>query len=343
MSTASRTASRPAARSSVGRAAAALIPRDWRSWLLLAALLAILAAVLAPRIALTGNVRDIVLVIDVTGSMNVRDATVGGAPASRLAAAKQGARDILAGLPCQSRLGLGIFTERRSFLLFEPAEVCENFAAIEGAIDGLDWRMAWEGDSYVARGVHAGLTLAADLKADLVFMSDGHEAPPLAGGALPAFDGRPGEVAGLIVGVGGAEPSPIPKFDADGREVGFYAESDVPQENRMGPPPADAPSRAGWNPRNAPWGGEPASGTEHLSAMREEHLRALAAQTGLGFVALGTAPSLLAAVEAETRPRPVEVRVDTAIVPAALALFCLAVLFGLGVATSRRPDRLPTQ
>lgn len=317
--------------------------RDWRFWLLLAALLAILAALFAPRIAQTGNVRDVLVVVDVTGSMNVRDAQSEGRPATRLAAAKGAARDILAGLPCGSRLGLAIFTERRSFLLFEPAEVCGNFAAIAGSIDDLDWRMAWEGDSYVARGVHSGLDLAAGLKADLIFMTDGHEAPPLPGGALPSFDGKPGEVAGLLVGIGGADPAPIPKFDQDGREVGFYEEQDVPQENRMGPPPEDAASRAGWNPRNAPWGGEAATGTEHLSAMREEHLRAVAAQTGLGFLALGAGGGLIAAVEADTRPRPVEMRVDTAAIPAALALFCLALLFGLGATTSRRPERLPTR
>lgn len=322
--------------------ALSLLPRDWRFWLLALALVAILAALVAPRVGLTRTARDILLVVDVTGSMNVRDTVLDGAPATRLASARRGARALLAGLPCQSRLGLGIFTERRTFLLFEPAEVCENFAAIDGAIDGLDWRMAWEGDSYVARGVHSALAIAGGLKADLLFMTDGHEAPPLAGG-LPGFDGKPGDVQGLLVGVGGTEPSPIPKFDEDGREIGFYDEQDVPQENRTGPPPADAPSRAGWNPRNAPWGGEPATGTEHLSAMREEHLRALAAQTGLGFAALGTAPELLAAVEANTRVRPVQVRVATAAVPAALALFCLAVLFGLGAASSRRPDRLPSR
>ncbi|MCK0208505.1 VWA domain-containing protein [Starkeya koreensis] len=321
-----------------------LIPaRDWRFWLLTTAMLAVLAALVAPRVAVTRPARDILLVVDVTGSMNVRDAPVEGHPATRLAAARQGARDLLAALPCGSRVGLGIFTERRSFLLFEPAELCENFAAMDGAVAALDWRMAWEGDSYVARGVHSALALAADLGADLIFMTDGHEAPPLAGGALPAFEGESGKVAGLLVGVGGLDPAPIPKFDADGRETGFYDETDVPQENRLGPPPEDAPSRAGWNPRNAPWGGEPASGTEHLSAMREGHLRALAAQVGLGFAPLTPASGFLAAVEADTRVRPVETRVDTSAVPAALALVCLSLLFGIGAFSGRRPERLPAR
>ncbi len=267
--------------------------RDWRFWLLAVAFAALLAALLAPRIALSRPARDLVLVIDITGSMNARDYVLDGRPAARLDAAKRAGRALLAALPCQSRLGLGIFTERRTFLLFEPAEVCENFAAIDGAIAALDWRMAWEGDSYIARGVHAAVAAAVGLKADLVFLTDGHEAPPLPASGLPAFDGKPGEVAGLLVGVGGLDPVPIPKFDDDGREIGFYAESDVPQENRSGPPPADAPSRAGWNPRNAPWGGEAATGTEHPSALREEHLRALAAQTGLGYARLVEPSSLL--------------------------------------------------
>ncbi len=235
--------------------------------------------------------RDLLLVIDVTGSMNARDYMLDGRPAARLDAAKRAGRALLAGLPCQSRLGLGIFTERRTFLLFEPAEVRENFAAIDGAIEALDWRMAWEGDSPHRpwRALRRGHRRRAENRPH--FPDRRPRGTALPSSTLPAFDGKPGEVAGLLVGVGGLDPIPIPKFDDDGREVGFYAETDVPQENRSGPPPADAPSRAGWNPRNAPWGAaEAATGTEHLSALREEHLHALAAQTGLGYARL-TEPS----------------------------------------------------
>lgn len=315
--------------------------RDWRFWLLATALVGLIAALFAPHIALSRPARDLLLVIDVTGSMNARDYVLDGRPAARLDAAKRAGRALLTGLPCQSKLGLGIFTERRTFLLFEPAEVCENFAAIDGAIEALDWRMAWEGDSYIARGVHSAIAIASGLKTDLVFLTDGHEAPPLAGSGLPVFDGKAGEVAGLLVGVGRLDPVPIPKFDEDGHEVGFYAESDVPQENRSGPPPADAPSRAGWNPRNAPWGREAATGTEHLSGLREEHLRALAAQTGLGYARLTEPSSLPGAATTATRTRPVDTLVDTAAVPAALALFALAALYGVAPVAARRQGRSP--
>lgn len=312
------------------------ILRDWRLALLALGLGATLMSLAAPRIAVQRSARDLLLIVDVTGSMNVRDTQVG----SRLSAAKNAARELLAALPCQSRLGLGIFTERRTFLLFEPAEVCENFAAIDGAIDDLDWRMAWEGDSYIARGLHAAVGLAGGIGADLVFLTDGHEAPPLAGGNLPPFDGEPGAVLGLLVGVGGTQPVPIPKFNEDGREAGFFEEADVPQENRTGPPPEDAASRAGWNPRNAPWGGEAATGSEHLSSMKADHLRALAAQTGLVFAPLTSGEALVSDVLDSTRPLPVEVTVDTSPVPAAIALALISLLFS-STLLLRRATHLP--
>lgn len=315
--------------------------RHWRLLLLAFALLALAAALVAPRVERMRPARDILAVVDVTGSMNVRDEVLEGEATSRLAMSKRGVRALLAALPCGSRLGLGIFTERRSFLLFEPAEVCSNFAALDGAIGALDWRMAWEGDSYVARGLHSGIALAEGVGADLVFLTDGHEAPPLAGDALPDFEGRPGEVRGLIVGVGGPDPVPIPKFDEDGREVGFYGEMDVPQENRSGPPPEDAHMREGWNPRNAPWGGEAARGTEHLSALREAHLQALSAQTGLGYVRLDAIRALPGEVLAATRARPIATQVDTAPLAGALALVALLALYGsaLFIRLARRRRR----
>ena len=61
---------------------------DARFWLLLAAVALTLLAILVPRIQMTRNVYDVVAVLDVTGSMNARDMTVDGKPATRLDAAK---------------------------------------------------------------------------------------------------------------------------------------------------------------------------------------------------------------------------------------------------------------
>ena len=70
----------------------------------------------------------------------------------------------------------------------------------------LDWRMAWEGDSYVAKGLYSAIDIAKSLKSDLIFITDGHELPPLPFSGLPPFEGKPGDVGGLIVGVGSHTP-----------------------------------------------------------------------------------------------------------------------------------------
>lgn len=303
------------------------------------ALVLTLAAAVAPPLAGTSDAYRLLAVVDVTGSMNTRDMMSESHEQSRLDAAKAALRQLAARLPCGSRMGLGIFTERRSFLLFEPIDTCADFAPLDGAIAALDWRMAWEGDSYVARGLTSAIDLAGALDADLLFLSDGQEAPPLPHGGLPAFGGEKGKVGGLVVGVGGATPAPIPRFDSFGHEMGFYGPADVPQENRHGPPPEDAVAREGWHPRNAPWGAEAAVGEEHLSAMRADHLRALATATGLTFAPLPAPAALREAVTTAARPRRVPGPRATAPVPAALALLLLSGLYAAPLFLSARHKR----
>uniref|UniRef100_Q07LW8 von Willebrand factor, type A n=1 Tax=Rhodopseudomonas palustris (strain BisA53) TaxID=316055 RepID=Q07LW8_RHOP5 len=303
--------------------------RDIRTWLLAAALIAALAAALTPRLGLRQQVFDIVAVVDITGSMNTRDVGDAGRPISRLAATRNGLDQLVARLPCKSRLGLGVFTERRTLLLFEPVPVCDNFDAITGAIRQIDWRMAWEGDSYIASGLNSAIELGDGLNADLLFFTDGHEAPPLPRSGGAAFEGKPGAVKGLIVGVGSLTKSPIPKFDDSGREIGFYGPNDVPQDNRHGLAPAAAESAAGWHPRNAPFGAMAANGDEHLSSLREPYLRSLAESRGLDYQRLGSDPALLDAVDQALRKRSVTQPTDIGVYPASGALVLLAVLYGM--------------
>ncbi|WP_296205237.1 vWA domain-containing protein [uncultured Hyphomicrobium sp.] len=314
---------------------------DARFWALLAALLLTCLAIALPRVTLTRNVYDLVAIVDVTGSMNTRDMTDAGQPESRLDASKAALENLLAQLPCQSRLGLGIFTERRSFLLFNPVEVCDNFAPIETAIQNLDWRMAWEGDSMVTKGVYHAMTIAEDLKADLLFLTDGHEAPPEPRGVpLPDFEGTLGKVKGVLIGVGGKDKVPMPKYDDDGNEIGSYGPMDVPQENHSGPPPPDAHLRPGYHPKWAPFGSDAPQGDEHLSSVRSEHLAAVGAKTGLAHVDLIDNPNLLETIAGSARARPVEVAVDVRPVPAALALALLVALYAAPAFLRGTPSKL---
>ncbi len=317
--------------------------RDPRFWLISAALLFLVSTFAAPHITRMQDVVRILVVVDVTGSMNTRDYGVDGHPESRLDAVRRILTDVMARLPCKSSAGLGVFTERRAFLLFDPIEVCENFAPLAGSIDALSWRMAWEGDSHIATGLYSGVDLAASLGADLIFMTDGQEAPPLPWNGGPPFEGKPGAVKGVIVGVGGYSLSPIPKFDENGRDIGFYGPEDVAQDNRLGLPPPDAEAREGYNPRNAPFGAKKAVGNEQLSSVHESYLKELAAKTGLTYTHLVDAASLTDAIRDAATPHPTPVVYDLRPLLAALALAMLVAAYGLApfLANRRRTGAAP--
>ena len=303
----------------------ATLQRAWNlgpdRWLLGAAALALGVALLRPTVAIERPLFNHVVVLDVTQSMNVQDAVVGGKPVARLDQAKQALRDALLQLPCGSKLGLGLFTEYRSYLLLAPVEVCANLQELRATLGHIDGRMAWTGNSEVAKGLFSGLAIAQQLpdKPALVFVTDGHEAPPLDARNGPRFNQEPGDVPGWIVGVGGLTPLPIPKIDPLGRPLGFWRADEVLH--------ADPRSAS----RDATPDTAKPQGSEHLSSLREAHLRRLAAETGLKFMRLqesaspGGSPgtSLGAALTEPALARPVPARADLRWLPALLALLLL--------------------
>jgi mxaL protein len=317
----------------VRRIAAGLQPH----WALVLAALALAATFLQPGVNLPRPLFEHVVVIDVTQSMNVADQRLDGAAISRLAAAKHALRVALDELPCGSKLGWAIFTEHRSYLLLTPVEVCANRAELRATLAGIDGRMAWSGSSEVAKGLHSGIVIARELPArpSLVFVTDGHEAPPLDARLRPAFDDKPGEVAGLIVGVGELAPSPIPKLDPSGRPLGFWSADEVMQtdarsQGRGGSVDDERMVDAGSSAATAAAAGLGATpGREHLSGLREAYLRLLAAESGLGYLRLSEPQGLAAALRARALARQVVTRVDGRV---ALAWLALALLLWTQVA-----------
>jgi mxaL protein len=304
----------------------------WRSdpgrWVLLLAALALAATFARPGMNLPRPLFEHVVVLDITQSMNVTDRQLAGAPASRLAFAKQMLRLALDELPCGSKLGWAIFTEHRSYLLLTPLEVCANRAELRATLAGIDGRMAWSGGSEVAKGLHGGVAVAKELpgRPSLVFVTDGHEAPPVR--ARPAFDHKRGDVGGWIVGVGQPAPSPIPKRDPSGRPLGFWSADEVVQSDAQGQSRGGSVACERLIDDGAvapvPLGATP--GREHLSGLREDYLRLLAAESGLSYLRLRDASGLADALRARELARPVVARADGRVALAALAL---ALLLGL--------------
>lgn len=299
-----------------------------RGLLLAGAALALVATFARPGFELERPRVEHVVVFDVTQSMNVPDERLDGHPVSRLAYAKAALHRAIEALPCGSRLGWAIFTEYRSYLLFAPVEVCLHRAELRSTLAAIDNRMAWAGQSEVAKGLHSAIVVAKALPGvpSLVFVSDGHEAPPLHPRHRPAFDDKPGEVAGLVIGVGALTPAPIPKNDPLGRPLGVWGidevlQTDLYSRGRDGSASAEAMVDPGDAPVAGALGATP--GSEHLSSLREAYLRQLAGENGFAFLHPRHADELVAALQAPALARPVPTRVDARLGLSALALALL--------------------
>lgn len=317
-------------------------------WLPLASLagaaLAIVATLFDPTLPMQRVRVEQVVVLDVTQSMNVPDELRDGKPVSRLDAAKRTLREALFELPCGSKIGWGLFTEYRSYLLLVPMEVCAHRTELLSTLAQIDGRMAWSGNSEIAKGLHSGIVIAKELPGvpAIVFVTDGHEAPPLNPRHRPRFDDKPGEVQGLIVGVGGLQPARIPKTDAIGRPLGFWRADDVLQidpraKGRGGS--VSGETMADGDGAAAPGAGRLGTtpGTEHLSSLREGYLQLLAGEQGLAFHRLRSGHELAEALTAPALSRPLSVRVDMRPVLAAIAMVLLALPYVAGL--RRRPRR----
>ena len=246
---------------------------------MLAAALALAAAALGrPMLPLPSDVFRHLVVFDITQSMNVRDAVPGDDTLSRLEHAKAAVLEAATALPCGSELGLGLFTGHRTFLLLEPVEICASYSDLAATVRAVDWRMAWAARSEIAKGVHSGLGIAEGLgpQTVLVFLTDGHEAPPLHPDLRPDFGREPGAVRGLLAGVGGPEPLPIPKLDPQGKSLGYWGAEDVMQVDELSLGRGTSVSETYAETDAGSVQARIDAGTEHLSAMREPYLRSLA-------------------------------------------------------------------
>ena len=328
--------------------------RRWLAWpgergTLALAALALAAAFLNPTVPWRRTLFEHVIVLDVTQSMNVQDESLDGRPASRLNFAKHALHAALQELPCGSKIAWAVFTESRSYLLFTPIEVCANRAELRASLAGIDGRMAWSGNSEVAKALHSGVAIVKALPAtpSLVFVTDGHEAPPLSPRHRPRYEDKDQVLMGLIVGVGQVQASPIPKTDPSGQSLGYWGADEVQQADAHSlgrgtsaggesmVEDADESASAG---ASVSLGATP--GSEHLSGLREAYLRLLAVDNGFEFHRLRSAQGLADALRGDALARQVAVRGDARVL---LYGFAFVLLLAPYAMVPRRRSPLPTR
>lgn len=304
----------------------------WRLILVACACAALAAAALRPGIRLPARVGSYLLAIDITQSMNVADAGIGGEKVSRLEAARRLASEAVRRLPCGNQAGVAVFTERKTMVLLAPVEVCAHFAAIDDALDHIDWRMAWAADSHLYYGVISALDeIERHLPGTaLAFFTDGHQAPALFPGREPKYARTAASPHGVIFGLGGAVPQPVPKFDDQGRIAGYWTAEDAAAFASTGGATLSVLDMermaAGEDVRNAaqrPGG----AGAEHLSGRHDALIESLAQGIGLSHALADDPAAVVRALSTLPSSRVVPVRRELHPLLAALgAMLLLASL-----------------
>ncbi len=244
---------------------------------------------------------------DISQSMKVRDLLIDGTEASRLTVAKQAARGLLQSLPCGSSIGWSVFTGRRVVALVTPAEVCEHYAGLLSSLGFIDSGMRWANASGIGKGLHQSIRAADALdETQIVFITDGQEAPPQRTGhrGMPSTDKY--KINGLIVGVGGETPVRIPKtVDQAGRVTAYWQADEVVQK----PDAAFGQSH------------------EELSSRQDVHLRKLARLAELNYLPLESPDQLPEAAMVKALGLDKPVPVDLRWIPASLALLFICCRF----------------
>lgn len=248
------------------------------------ALLLIIAALWLPPVPRDVKIMDSLFVLDITDSMNVEDAELDGNVMRRLDWAKEFTRQILLDMPCGAHAGLAIFSEARSLILMNPVEVCANYHDLTQMLNQIHQTMAWARSSEVSKATYTAIRQAKDItpQPSIVFLTDGHESPPIHESLFPKFQGTPGEIKGVIVGIGGSDLLPIPKTNEQGEIDGVWDVNEVMHVDVYASTRGDMAERNQQKPR-----------TEHLSSQKKSHLETLANRVGFEFVSSPKDPQKL--------------------------------------------------
>jgi len=298
-----------------------LMQRDGALYFILAALL-LLPVWFQPRMTLDSVVQDTMFVIDISESMNVPDVDFPRPQTSRLELAKAAVRAGMASLPCGSRVSIALFAGDEVVMLFEPLEICRHFPAIEQVVTRLDTRMRWIGDSWIIRAVAASIREAQKRNLNVVLVSDGDEMPHRVSPRFADLVEYKGKIKGVLWGVGGEAPQPVPKLDGSGQVVAYWTPEEAVLEGnhpnllamikdlRPGEQaPAEVMAEVG----------------EHLSAFNRPLLRGAAESAGLEMQHLATTADAVASLQNPDYRRQAPAERDARWI-FGLAAGCLALL-----------------
>jgi mxaL protein len=266
--------------------------------MLLAALLFLLLSALRPTIPLHRDIHTYLLVVDITQSMNAVDMQLNGKPASRISYTRSLLHDVIASMPCNTRVGIAIFSGVLVTTLFEPVEVCGSFSSIQDAVEHLEWREASHGNSRLGFGMLSAAGTVKSLRepAQVIFFTDGEEAPHLHAFNRADLTNWQGGNGWLLVGIGSDKPTPIPKMDENNKVLGYWSLNTY--ELEPGIAQVSDETRGKRDDGVATQDHE-----KYLSRLDEDYLKALAKDISADYLRGNNMPALLSAMEKQKPAR----------------------------------------
>jgi mxaL protein len=290
----------------------------------------LLIALLRPTVNIQRDIYSYLLVVDITQSMNTADMSLDGKPVSRIVYTRNLLHNMVANMPCGTRIGLSFFAGASVALQYSPIEVCENYDAIQDNIDHMEWRMAWSGNSRLRQGAQSIAHLTRTLRepSQVLFFTDGEEAPRLHAFNTLDLAGFQGGKGWLVIGIGSEKGAPIPKYDENNKLLGYWsAESFALQ------PGVAQISQENFGTRDD--GVAMLDSSRQFSKLDEEYLKKYTAEIGSDYVRGDNMPRVQSAITSLKSARH-----DLAPMRLDQWLAGLAGLLLLGAYISRHPMKL---
>jgi mxaL protein len=192
---------------------------------LLVSLILLVLALVNPSIPVNQSLYNYILIADISQSMNTEDMKINQKTVSRLDYTKHIMSRLVEDFPCGTKVSIGMFAGVSVSATYSPIEVCENFSNINTTISKLDWRVTWSGNTRIRESVInlARLIRSFPESAQVVYFTDGEEAPKLHVFNTRDLEQFQGGNDWLFVGIGSDEGAPIPKYDNKNQLIGYWS------------------------------------------------------------------------------------------------------------------------
>ena len=236
-------------------------------------------AFINPKFIMKKDITNYIFVVDITQSMLTQDTKINGEKVSRLKYAKNTLHKVLEQLPCKTKVSIGMFAGVSVAATYTPIEICENFSAVNETVERLDWRSVWAGNTRLRASMInlARLIRSFPESAQVVYFTDGEEAPFLHAFNTEDLNQFQGANNWLFVGIGSDEGTPIPKYDNKNQLIGYWSNESFALQPGVAQISAQ---NAGGRDNNV----SSASYDRYLSRLDEKYLKSLAQEVKGNYV-----------------------------------------------------------